>query len=486
MDLTAASAKRQTRKSYCSFQSIGWEKQALHRNLKPVAWHKFLGRLLSGALLVAAAATGSAQDSTDLSTYRGPGVASPGVGNIGMRSGEQVDLRYYVGVSGVVNTNLQPFALDAQGNLLRIHNLYGIDVNGGVYGVHRWKHSQLGVDYGGDYLRNVNSDSYNVTNQRLSLGYTVQPTRRWTLDLQEAGGTITTANNELVNTQANEANSVVTPTTLLFDSRTSFLQSSAYATYLQSARNSFTFGGSGFLNDQKSVGLSNSGGYTATGSMHRRMSKNTTVGASYTYSHMEFPGFHSNSDSNSYQGTFATVLGQYWTFSLEAGATVTEINSQITLTLSPELAALFGQATIIENGYSRTTYPSGSATLERKFKRADLRFNYSRGLNAGNGATGSARQEGASMAFSYTGIRKLNLGVNGGHYNLVSIGLNTGTYAYYTGSAGFTYALGRSISLSARYSVNHQQVDVGSYVRTTTLASLGLVFSPGNIPLALW
>jgi hypothetical protein len=150
------------------------------------------------------------------------------------------------------------------------------------------------------------------------------------------------------------------------------------------------------------------------------------------------------------------------------------------------LAALFGQPTITENAYSRTAYPSGSAILQRKFRRADLRFNYSRDVNSGNGATGTGRQESATMSFSYTGIRKLNIGVNGGHYNLVSIGQNTGTFATYAGSAGFTYALGRAISVSARYDVYQQSFDVGNYERTTTRASLGLVFSPGNVPLALW
>src|SRR5579871_6203354 len=98
VDLTAASDRRQTRKSYCPFQSIGREKLALHRNLTPGLWNKFLGRMLGGALLVAAASTAAAQDSVDLNSYLGPGVVSRGAGDIGMRSGEQVNLRYYAGV----------------------------------------------------------------------------------------------------------------------------------------------------------------------------------------------------------------------------------------------------------------------------------------------------------------------------------------------------------------------------------------------------
>ncbi len=449
-------------------------------------WNKFLGRMLGGALIIAAASTAAGQESTDLSSYQGPGILSRGIGDIGMRSGEQVSLRFYAGVSGTVDTNLQPLILDAQGNLLRIHNLYGVSVSGGAYGVHKFKKGQLGIDYSGDYHRYVNSDNYNGSDQRLTLGYTVQPTRRWSLDVRESVGTVSTATSQVLNTPASDNTTVVNPSSLLFDARTTFLQSSAYATYLESARTSFTFGGSGFLQDQKEAGLSNSGGYDLTGSVYRRVSKATTVGLNYSYSHYEYPAFHSNSDSNSYHGTFSSALGQFWTFSIEAGVTVSEVNGQVSFALSPELAALFGQPIIIENTYIRTAYPSGSAALQRKFRRASLSFNYIQGLSGGNGATGTGRQESATASYSYTGIRRLNIGAYGGHYTLVSIGQTTGTFSNYGGSAGFTYSLGHGVSLSARYSLNQQHVDLGGTARTSTSASIGLVFSPGAVPLALW
>ena len=78
------------------------------------------------------------------------------------------------------------------------------------------------------------------------------------------------------------------------------------------------------------------------------------------------------------------------------------------------------------------------------------------------------------------------MGLTGGYYSLASIGQNTGTYATYAASAGFTYTLGRGISLSARYNANQQQIELVNYRRTTTGASLGLMFSPGTLPLALW
>jgi hypothetical protein len=255
---------------------------------------------------------------------------------------------------------------------------------------------------------------------------------------------------------------------------------------LKSVRTTFTFGGSVFLQNQKTPALTNSWGSNFTGSVSHRISKSTSLGANFVHSHDEFPSFHSYSDSNAYHGNFATAMGRFWTFSLEAGVTVSEVNGLLTIPLDPLLAALFGQPTITLNNYTRSMYPSGSARLQRQFHRAALTFNYTRGLNSGNGVSGTARLDDANMAISYTATRRLNIGLNGGYYSLVSIGQNTGKFARYAGSTGLTYTLGHGVHLSARYDVNRQQIDLGNSSRTSTRASLGLMFSPGPLPLALW
>ena len=135
--------------------------------------NKLLGRLLGGALLLAAASGLMAQD-TDQSSYQGPGISSPGWA---MSAGAAVNKWTCATTSafqGSADTAIAPFAIDSHGNLIRIPALYGIEVNGGVYGVHRWKRSQLGLDYAGSYTKYFNSDFYNSTDHSLALGYTDQ------------------------------------------------------------------------------------------------------------------------------------------------------------------------------------------------------------------------------------------------------------------------------------------------------------------------
>ena len=462
----------------------------MHRNLTPGTQNKLLGRLmcrvLSGSLLLVAASGLMAQDA-DQGSYQGPGVSSPGVGTIGTRSGEQVNLRYYLGVSGVVDSTIAPFSADSQGNLLHLPYLYGIEVSGGVYGVHSWQRSQLALDYVGSYTEYFNYDAYNSTNHALTLGYTDQLSKRLKLDLRESAGSLTYGTGQVANAASNELNNTsFTPATRLFDTRTYYLQTLASATYLQSARVSYTAGVGAFLQNLKSLGLSNGWGYNFDGNMMRRMSKSATLGATYQYSHFAYPGFSSKSNSHTFQGFYATGLGRFWTVSINAGATITQGEGVFTILLNPILAALLGQSTITGVSNYRAIYPSGSIALVRRFQRASMSLNYFRGVNAGNGAYTTGRLDNAYATFSYTGLRKLNIGGDAGHYTLKSIGQNVGSYSQYSAGAGITYALGHATHLTLRYDFRDQEFDVSNYKHHGSRATVGLNFSPGSLPLSLW
>jgi hypothetical protein len=272
----------------------------------------------------------------------------------------------------------------------------------------------------------------------------------------------------------------------LFDDRTYFLQSSVSATWFASARTSFTFGGGAFLQNLKSTGLSNGWGYNIDGSMRRRVSKGATLGLTYEYSHFEFPGFFSKSDSHTFHGLYATALGQFWTLSIEAGGTVTEGQDLVSIALDPALAAIFGQATITGLANYRSIYPSGTVVLKRQFRHASLGFNYFRGVNSGNGAYNTGRLDNVVASVSYTGIRKWNLGAEGCYYTLKALGQSLGSFTQYSGGAGVSYALGRAMHLSLRYDFRDQQINISNYKHSGSRATVGLNFSPGSLPLALW
>jgi hypothetical protein len=216
------------------------------------------------------------------------------------------------------------------------------------------------------------------------------------------------------------------------------------------------------------------------------MSKTATLGLTYEYSHFEFPGFFSTSESHTFHGLYATGIGQFWTLSIEAGATVTQGQNLVTIPLDPVLAAIFGQSTISGLANYQLFYPSGTVGLRRQFRHASLGFNYFRGVNSGNGAFNTGRLDNTFVSFSYTGVRKLNLGVDAGYYRLTAIGQSLGSYAQYSAGAGISYTLGRDIHLALRYDYRDQQIEVSDYKHSGSRATLGLNFSPGSLPLSLW
>ena len=121
--------------------------------------------------------------------YLGPGILSRGSGDIGQRAGQQVDLRFFVDVTGIYDSSLQPFSLNSQGGLLRVNGLYGEQVDVGGYGVHTWRQAQLGLDYYGNFYHYDNDSFYDGSNQALSLGYTYQKSRRLSFDFRVLAGT---------------------------------------------------------------------------------------------------------------------------------------------------------------------------------------------------------------------------------------------------------------------------------------------------------
>lgn len=110
------------------------------------------------------------------------------------------------------------------------------------------------MDYAGGYTRFVNSDAFSSINHALTIGYTDQLSRRLRLDVRESLGSLTYGTGQVANAASSELNTSFTPATRLFDTRTYYLQSSASATYLQSARTSFTAGVGTYLQTLKSTG----------------------------------------------------------------------------------------------------------------------------------------------------------------------------------------------------------------------------------------
>jgi len=415
--------------------------------------------------------------------YLGPGILTRGAGDIGTRAGQDVDLRFFVNAAGIYDNGLQPYGVDATGKLPVINGLWGTEVSIGAYGVHKFRHAKLGLDYKGTYRHYTKNSFYDGTDQTLTLGYTYQKSRRLVFDTRQIAGSVSQGTS-FGGSLPTVTDALVTPSSLLFDNRANYLQSSLDVNYLKSDRTVFTFGGEGFGIWRKASGLIGMEGYDLHGSIRHRLSQRTTIGATYQHAHYDYPKAFGESDIDTYTGTYATQLGRYWTFSAKAGLYKAEVIGLQQVAVDPVIAALLGVTTTVRTFYQKSLFPTWDFELHRRFQRAALSFGYSHGVSAGNGVYLTSREEVASTSFSYAATKKWSLSMNAGYTQLKGIAQNLQTFSQFGGGGGATYTVSGPIHLIARYDARHQEIVDGVFKGTSYRASVGISFSPGDIPLA--
>ena len=140
----------------------------------------------------------------------------------------------------------------------------------------------------------------------------------------------------------------------------------------------------------------------------------------------------------------------------------------------------------IEAIYRVNWVPAANMLLTRKFHYSTLTFNYDRGVSPGNGVYLTTRQEIANGAFSYTGLRKANIGISGGHVSFGSLTQTVGGYSSFTGGGGVTYKISGAFHFVARYDYRRYDIATTVFRRGSYRATIGFAFSPKDVPLSLW
>ena len=88
------------------------------------------------------------------------------------------------------------------------------------------------------------------------------------------------------------------------------------------------------------------------------------------------------------------------------------------------------------------------------------------------------------MAFSYTGSRRLTARWNAGYNQLSTLGRTLGKYTNLQGGGQVT--LMHDTYLDVRYDYRHYTTPDALVQKDSNRVSLGLAFSPGEMPLAVW
>jgi hypothetical protein len=424
-----------------------------------------------------------------LGDYLGPSIMSRGAGDIGTRGGQNVDLRFFVNVNGIYDTGLLPLSTGTNGQLVDPGGLAGVEAQVGVYGTHSWRRANIGLDYKGNF-RHYNQQSYfDGSDQQLVLGYTYQKSRRLQVEFQGLAGTYSQGfGGVAAQTSAGLASGGISPSTgILFDNRAEFLQGGMDVTYLKSARNSFSAGGLGYDVMRQSKALVGMHGYTLHGAFEHRLSMTSAVGLIYTHFHYDFPRAFGESTADSIQLAYTAAFDRRrWKVKLLGGGMQVEVEGLQTVALDPLVASILGVSTTVQTYYRKTIIPSINGNLTRQFKSSNLTFDYSQGISPGNGVYLTSRQETAGGIFTYNGVRKTSLSVEGNYNSYSSLGQSLTPYRYFGGGGSVSYAVSHALHLTARYDSRHQEIDMSFLKKTSYRMSFGIAFSPGDIPLSIW
>ncbi len=419
-------------------------------------------------------------------TYEGPSILSRDKSLIAERAGKLLDFRFYGEVTGVYDSGLTPVATNAQGNLINVGANYGAEAGVGIIGSRRWRRDKLNLEYKGSYRHYTTQSYFDGVDQFLNLAYSHALKRRLYLDLKETVGTSSLANGGFSYLPLTNTDLFAVPANELFDNRTNYLQSRVDLTWQKSARVSFGLGGEGFVVRRRSLALAGLNGYRTNANVAYRLTRRQTISAGYRYTYFDFQRAFGNAKLQTATVGYSIGLSRKWDFSMDVGGTRIETLGLTQVSIDPAIAAIVGRNVAVVT-FFRTVYsPDVEARLIRRFNRSSFILNYAITTTPGNGVYLASRENVGGGSYSYGGYRRLTVGMNVSYSELSSLGQSLGKYTNLQGGAGITYKLVRDTHLQMRYDYRHYTTQNTLFQKDSNRVTIGLAFSPGETPLAIW
>jgi hypothetical protein len=419
--------------------------------------------------------------------YSGPAILSRGDAPSAMNV-PQIDFIPFLSLVGVYDTGLATVSVNSQGQLANAAS-EGAEADFGISGVHSWKHTKVSLNYGGAVREYSAATYYSGVDQSLMLGITQQFTRHVTLKVNESAGMFSQAYGVqgLSPTVQFDPGTTYTPTTDFFDNRTIYVYTQALLTYQRTARLSFAFGGDWDLTRRRSSALYGVMGEDAVGDMQYRLSRRSTAGLNYMFTHFSYNGVFSGTDFHRFSATYGIQLSRTWEFSAYGGVTRVDSKFPQLITLNPVIAALLGITQGYIVSYGLNYVPSYSGRLSKTFSRGVAYVSGGHLMTPGNGLFLTSRQYSATAGYSYAGLRRWGFNFSAGWDRAQSVGNILGEYGDYWAGLQTSRQISHVVHMVGGVTARkYQSNSFGAYNRLIWDARVGLSFSPRDIPLRIW
>ncbi len=433
--------------------------------------------LLAAALLFA-------QD--DDESYQGPSILSRLTPTLGERGGQVIDIRPYVDVAGVYDNGMIGVSVNSLGQVIPAPAEEGVTVGFGVTGTKRWQHDILSVDYRGTYTDYQPLNYFNGLSQFLGLNYLHIFSPKVKLNLRETAGESPYTYGQYSFIPIQAADQIGVPTNQLFDNPVYFTDTGVDLTWQKTARLSFSFGGDGFLMRNRSVALIGVNGGVARADVAYRATKKQTVDVSYNYTDISYSNLFGGASFQALALGYSIALTPQWTLSAQGGVYLIHSLSVIQVPIDPAIAAIVGAgyATVL---YKPTDYaPLVQAQATRKFPKASLSMQYGQSVTPGNGVYLVSEARTGVVNYSYVGFKRFTTSIYANYTDFSAVAQQIGAYRSYGVGAGMTYKLAPNTFLETRYDFRRYSAAGISLLGNENRISVGLAFSPGPTPLAIW
>lgn len=419
--------------------------------------------------------------------YTGPAILSRGEAPLAM-SAPQMHFRPFLEITGIYDTALATVLVSDRGGLPNQAS-YGIAVAWGISGAHRWRHTKVGLEYRGSINHYTESSAFDSLDQSLLLDITHRLARHLMISLHTSAGIFSRDFGlaGLPHTVPFDPTTVDISTTDLFNNRTMYVNSQADLVFQKSTRLSFDFGGGGSIVQRRSTALDGTTAANARGDLQYRISRRTTIGASYNYYHFDFTRIVGGTDVQGATGTFAIQLTRRLEFTGYAGFSRVESKFIRIAPIDPVIGALLGTTEGTQAVHTINYVPNLSGRLSRRFQKCVAYVSGGHTVVPGNGLFLTSYTTTLLGGYTYTGVRHWSLGANVNFGRSTSIGNILGTYSNIGGRLSALRQIFPSVHFIAIYSARrYDSPDFANYNRLVHEARIGLGWSPGDVPLRIW
>jgi hypothetical protein len=436
------------------------------------------------ALSLMAQTDTSQSDAVPSEDYGGPAILSRGE-IPGASSAAPVAFRPFIGLNAIYDDGIIPVSVNSNGRIPTA-NLFGVELLLGLYGYHTWKHTTLAIDYKGTLRHYSQQNYYDGSDQFLSLILTHQPTKRLMFTVRNTAGAYS-RNYFLSGTEGIlDPNYLETPQNDIYDNRVIFLTTTGDMIYRMTSRLSFDVGAEGYVVRRESTALYGLTGYGAHGDLQYRLRRHTTVGVDYRFTHFEYTKGFGTSDIHSVGINYATQLTHRLQLAARIGGARIESLSLVQVNLDPAIAALLGVSVGVQAAYQLHYAPDVTARLTESLRHSQFSLMFTDSVNPGNGVYLTSKMESGIASYSYTGVRHWNFGADTSYSRLSALVQTLGAYDSYGAGGGVTRDLKKGLHAVLRLDARRYDVASDHFQRNDFRAMLGLSFSPGDVPLALW